>query len=468
MNAAPPPGAGRAAPPGRAAELWRRFFTWALLAEGSTRPAAILRVGVVTLLWVKWADEFTLFRRTAPDERLLGLSFYASTLLFFAGAWTRFSGAWASLSAAAAYLYLGLYKGQREAFVHHHTRLLLIATGLVALMPSGRSLSVDRHRAVARAASEGRPPPPERGPLWAQRLAAAQVSLLYFYAAVDKTRPAFLRGDRLEQIYAHVYGGSDYPTWPGFHALVVASAFATTALEYALAVGLWVPRWRRVLLPAGVAFHLALYYAVPVSTFSATMCLLYVAFLDPERVHAALDAWLGRSPPLGPHARAGPPRLREIRRRARTKTGGMKFERAHLAALLSLIVPGAGQLFNGTLLRALFWFIITPGFWVGSGGTLGWLCHLIAAFTAYTYAARRPSLRRANPPFTPRVSRSGAGVPLQGRFGQRASKSRSRSACQGSDAQAVKPLGADLRPSDATIVGSQVKQVSARGPSSQP
>jgi hypothetical protein len=303
VSLAPPPSDGQAAPVTRAAELWRRFVAWALLAEGSTRPAAILRIGVVTLLWVKWADELTPFRHTALDVRLLGLSFYASTLFFFVGAWTRVSGAWASLSAAAAYLYLGLYKGQREVFVHHHTRLLLIATGLVALMPSGRSLSVDRHRATC----EGRPLPPERGPLWAQRLLAAQVSLLYLYAALGKTQPAFLRGDRLEQIYAHVYAGSDYPAWPGFHALVAALAIGTVAIEYALAVGLWVPRWRRVLLPLGVAFHLALYYAVPVSTFSATMCLLYLAFLDPDRVHAALDTWLGHGPPRAD--RLGPPAL---------------------------------------------------------------------------------------------------------------------------------------------------------------
>jgi TM2 domain-containing membrane protein YozV len=69
----------------------------------------------------------------------------------------------------------------------------------------------------------------------------------------------------------------------------------------------------------------------------------------------------------------------------------MKFEKAHLAALLSLIVPGAGQLYNGALLRALFWFVITPGFWVGSGGLLGWVCHVISAYTAYQYAVARRS-----------------------------------------------------------------------------
>jgi TM2 domain-containing membrane protein YozV len=60
------------------------------------------------------------------------------------------------------------------------------------------------------------------------------------------------------------------------------------------------------------------------------------------------------------------------------------------AAFLSLIVPGVGQIYNGTFIRGLFWLIVTPGFWVGTGGTLGWVCHLIAAYTAYRYAQRHP------------------------------------------------------------------------------
>ena len=42
------------------------------------------------------------------------------------------------------------------------------------------------------------------------------------------------------------------------------------------------------------------------------------------------------------------------------------------AGLLSLIIPGVGQLYNGRILAGILWLIITPGFWIGSGGTLGW------------------------------------------------------------------------------------------------
>ena len=61
-----------------------------------------------------------------------------------------------------------------------------------------------------------------------------------------------------------------------------------------------------------------------------------------------------------------------------------------VAAVLSLIVPGVGQIYNGAFWRGIFWLIITPGFWIGSGGTLGWICHLISAYTAYSYAKRYP------------------------------------------------------------------------------
>jgi TM2 domain-containing membrane protein YozV len=57
-----------------------------------------------------------------------------------------------------------------------------------------------------------------------------------------------------------------------------------------------------------------------------------------------------------------------------------------LAAVLSLIIPGVGQLYNGRILAGILWLIITPGFWLGTGGTLGWICHLISAYTAYSYA----------------------------------------------------------------------------------
>ena len=62
---------------------------------------------------------------------------------------------------------------------------------------------------------------------------------------------------------------------------------------------------------------------------------------------------------------------------------------AGLAAVLSAIIPGVGQFYNGCILAGILWLIITPGLWIGTGGLLGWVCHVIAAYTAYSYARDR-------------------------------------------------------------------------------
>ncbi len=60
-----------------------------------------------------------------------------------------------------------------------------------------------------------------------------------------------------------------------------------------------------------------------------------------------------------------------------------------IAAVLSFFVPGVGQFYNGSFLRGVFWLVVTPGLWIGSGGLLGWVCHVLSAYTAHSYARAR-------------------------------------------------------------------------------
>jgi TM2 domain-containing membrane protein YozV len=57
--------------------------------------------------------------------------------------------------------------------------------------------------------------------------------------------------------------------------------------------------------------------------------------------------------------------------------------RPPVAALLSFLIPGVGQIYNREYLRGLFWLVITPGLWIGSAGLLGWVLHFVSAATAY-------------------------------------------------------------------------------------
>lgn len=65
---------------------------------------------------------------------------------------------------------------------------------------------------------------------------------------------------------------------------------------------------------------------------------------------------------------------------------GERMTRPGNAAVLSFLIPGLGQFYNGYFLRGIFWLIVTPGLWVGTGGMFGWICHVISAITAYRKA----------------------------------------------------------------------------------
>lgn len=56
---------------------------------------------------------------------------------------------------------------------------------------------------------------------------------------------------------------------------------------------------------------------------------------------------------------------------------------AGLAAVFSLVVPGVGQFYAGRWGWGIFWLIVTPGFWIGTGGFFGWICHILAAIQAH-------------------------------------------------------------------------------------
>jgi len=60
-----------------------------------------------------------------------------------------------------------------------------------------------------------------------------------------------------------------------------------------------------------------------------------------------------------------------------------------LAAVLSLVAPGIGQVYTGHFVWAIFRLIITPGFWITTAGLFGWPFHLFAAYQAYRQAQRR-------------------------------------------------------------------------------
>jgi hypothetical protein len=73
--------------------------------------------------------------------------------------------------------------------------------------------------------------------------------------------------------------------------------------------------------------------------------------------------------------------------------------RALMAAAMSLVVPGLGQLVNREYVVGLFWLVLAPLFWYSTRSWLAWTVHVLAALSAYwavqrAYGGGRPARRR--------------------------------------------------------------------------
>ncbi len=264
-----------------------RLYDWLVNAEGSTRTYALLRVGIVCLCWAEWSEAFIGVHGYDLDRNLTAVGIQLFGFLTLIGLFTRLSSAIFALTMLALYYYWGHYKNV-EAYVHHHSWILVAFAVFVALAPSGRSYSVDRWLAL-RGHRLGGPLLAESGPLWPLRLVAFQVSAIYFWGAYNKLHPGFWSGARMEHHFMRYFWGSDYPTWSWFPVAAQALARGTIFLEFALAATLFVPRLQLPSIVLGVIFHWGLYEFLPVGPFSLTMFLGYLAFVDPNVIHRLID-----------------------------------------------------------------------------------------------------------------------------------------------------------------------------------
>ena len=260
----------------------RRFYNWGLCYRDSTRSVGLIRIGLVLLIWSRWAGELILCRDIRLSAILLHSAFFLFTGLMCVGLWTRAS------SMGTAIIILVMFV-MRESWKHHHVFLLVMAILFIALTPCGRSYSLDRWLALRRGLKSGLPPPPEIGNLWGLRLIAIQLSMVYFWTAYEKLYWGFLSGARMELLAYNYYAGFDYASIPGFSVLCSITAITTMILEFALSFGLYIPKFRKYLMPAGIILHILFYILLPIRTFTLTMILLYLAFIPTASVHRFID-----------------------------------------------------------------------------------------------------------------------------------------------------------------------------------
>lgn len=258
--------------------------------RASSRPVALVRIAVPLLLWSRFGSELAFFTRPfSPLRAALSTLFFATTTAMLVGLRARLASVLVGVTMVAIVVVRAGIEGDR-AFLHHHVALLIITALVLGLTPCDRSFSLDHARALAR----GEEASEERGFVYGQWLLRLQLSVLYVFAAIDKTNAPFLSGVRLQHYLHYYYVGSEELECTLVPGLTAFAAIGTVALEYALGLLVWCPKTHRVLLPVGLAFHAMLYLFLPVHTFSITVAALYILVPDPDRVHAALERMLGR------------------------------------------------------------------------------------------------------------------------------------------------------------------------------
>lgn len=268
---------------------------WVDGPQQSTRPVALMRIGIGLVILARFGSELTVFNTLEPSSVILSTLFFVLTAMMVVGYMAQL--ATACVAAAVFEIYFtGSYGNSVEQWNHHQVYILLSATLLLACTPCGRSYSLDRCLAIREAEQRGASPPAERGPLWGQRLIVLQLAALYFWTAFDKSDWAWVSGQRLEQIVTWFYAGRPLGIVVQYPLLLSGLAILVVAVEYGLAIGLFVRAWHWVVIPVGLALHGGFYLLLPVGTYSITMMVLYLAVPDPDALHRFLDRLQGHAP----------------------------------------------------------------------------------------------------------------------------------------------------------------------------
>lgn len=261
--------------------LAERLGRWAL-ETGNTRPLAVARVAFGVLLLLQTLEEATALERVGyfgdafhlpfvPEALVPSRDVYGALLalravlaaLVIAGRFAR--------PALLASALLGLHVLLCDRVGWHHNRYALACFSfLIAFAPCD--------------------PPVRVAPLWAQRVAQLQLSIIYLASGGSKLLDADWRGGLVLGDRFARYGGEAIARGvPPALVEALSRPLATSALSKAaiatelfLAVGLWLPRTRVFALWCGVMFHSTIEATSKVELFTWVTFAGYLLFATPD------------------------------------------------------------------------------------------------------------------------------------------------------------------------------------------
>ena len=157
----------------------------------------------------------------------------------FAAGWRTL---WTGLALSAVMFSSLLFDEQTFS---NHLYFISIIVLLLALAGAGGRYSIDswRGRGSAFVAQ------------WPITLLKLQLSLIYFFGAVSKINPIYLSGVVLER---NLHAGGLITLPPELRTMTICAVLsaASVAIDLALALGLWLPRFRAITAAGGIVFHI--------------------------------------------------------------------------------------------------------------------------------------------------------------------------------------------------------------------
>ncbi len=326
-----------------------RFRSWNERLDDpvDVRSLAVLRlaIGPIVLLHLRpfltdaldgviYSDWFTLpYWSWYPElpEGVYVAVLWATALaavLLSIGLWTRLV-AWLTVAGVAYNLFLS------QTHFHHNRAFLLILLVGLAVLPTGRTVSVDAFRARR----SGVPLSPIGGSRLALTVLRLSIALVYFASGFSKLIDPDWWGGRVTRLRIERYeerlfdagvpdGLVDLLLDPGFQT-VAAKVIVLT--ELFIGIGLLVPRLRKAAVWVAIPFHVSIELTASVQVFSAAALAALVVWTDrPSRdrvlrigggwgaVIRGLD-WTGRFRLVDT---AGPPVVEDLGRRRRGGEAG--------------------------------------------------------------------------------------------------------------------------------------------------
>jgi hypothetical protein len=191
--------------------------------------------------------------------------------------------------------------------IHHAEAIVIIALALLALAPSGRTLSLDdillHLRAVDGSVRVPHVPLAGRSyyARWPLLLLQWMFALIYLSAVTHKLKAAgfdWMNGWTLQyyMLQDGMRWGSGLGVWIGhYHSVALIASWISVFFEATFWLVLVVPRLALVFLPVGIGFHLAVYAIQRAPFFS--FIVMYSVFIPWRDVFRRTGTWLGRYVP---------------------------------------------------------------------------------------------------------------------------------------------------------------------------